>query len=526
MNHDMEHLLRFYLMETNSFLEQFDTILLDVRKQQSFSHHYINELFGILHTIKGSSSMMQFSSITEVTHKMEELLSDIQSQGIDSLPYSSQEDLLQLLYSFSHFLRGKLESIENRQTLLTNIDQFTIKIKNVSHKIQEETTKQSSIDSDFSHLLNSPYIVQILFPDDIGMEKARALVTIHSLQQQGFSFEQYPVNIEETSTSHLQEKGLILSFITKEKAQAVHHYIEHALGITSCFLTSPAKLLESFSSDSKNNGDSESVEKQQVTQKENRLPSTLVVQASKVEFLEQLATKIMQCQSALYRELKDSVPENSTVFSELTNLQELSMKLEQHATSFILLPLSLLFEKVELLLHTLKVKLDKEVQLITSGEELMITKPAFDALNIACTHLVRNAMDHGIESSKEERIALGKPEIGTISISTSLTSSGLSFTVQDDGRGINTTSILKEGKLSGNLTKSPSLYTDSEIFDLIFLPGLTTKDTVSEFSGRGIGMNAVSQSISSIGGTISIESELAKGTSIKLSLPYSSIFSY
>ncbi len=523
MNHNMEQLIQLYFIETHSFLEQFDAILLEVKENQYFSSENLQELFRILHTMKGSSSMMPVSSITEVAHKIEDLFSHIQSHGIHRISQPLQKELLQLLYSFSSFLQAELNSIENQQTLGSNIDHFAEKIKDISNKRKKK--KDEELSDCPSLPFSGSYILQLHFPDDIDMERARSFVIVASLMKEEFSFEYYPTDLEKSSNDILKKQGLFLCFPTKEELQTARQHLEHNLDVTAITelpvfdveTSSPLHGETDFENDLVSSKDSD---------RKPNLPSSLVVQASKFESLEQLATQIMQCQSTLYHTLSEELPKTSGVFLELEHLQELSMELEHHASSFFLIPLSLLFEKMELLLHTLEEKLQKKVHFLTSGEDLMITKPAFDALNTACIHLIRNAMDHGIESTSQERVAACKNEIGTISILAALNSFGLSLTIQDDGYGINTNKILEKAKSCGLLKKSPSLYSHSEILELIFLPGFSMKQQVSEFSGRGIGMDIVSQIITSLNGKIFITSEPLSGTKIELSLPYSSIFSY
>lgn len=522
MNHNIEQLIQLYFIETHSFLEQFDTILLEVKKNQHFSSENLQELFRILHTIKGSSSMMPFSSITEVTHKIEDLFSHIQSHGIHRVSQPLQKELLQLLYSFSSFLQAELNSIENQQTLGSNIDHFAKKIKDISDKRKKKKEDEFPHSSFFPFA--TPYILQLHFPDDIGMERARSFVIIASLTKEQFSFDYYPTDLEQISNEILKNQGLLLCFPTKEELQTAKQYLEHSLNVTA--IEELLVLEETSAPIHVDTAFENSLASFQYSNRKTKLPPSLVVQASKFESLEQLATQIMQCQSTLYHTLNEELPKTSGVFLELEHLQELSMELEHHASSFLLIPLSLLFEKMELLLHTLEEKLQKKVHFLTAGEDLMITKPAFDALNTACIHLIRNAMDHGIESTAQERISAYKNEIGTISILADLNSFGLSLTVQDDGYGIDTDKILEKAKASGLLKKSPSLYNHSEILELIFLPGLSIKQQVSEFSGRGIGMDIVSQIVASLNGKIFITSEPLSGTTIELSLPYSSIFSY
>lgn len=443
MNHNKEQVLCLYIIETVSLLEQFDNILLEVQNQSFFSSKHIDELFRILHTLKGSSSMMEFTSITKISHSIEDIFTYIQTQNIDSFPCHLQNELLQILFSFSHFLHEELKNIEEQQVLVSNIDHFIIKIKDFCHKIKNGNEKAESftLEKPSSFHLYNYYRLHILFPEDIGMEAARALLVITRLKQLSFSFEYYPSNIETASRSHLQKNGLFLSFQIELEAIKAKEYLETIMGLHTISLISPIKKISS----------------------------------------------------------KDS------------SLSEKS------------LPLSLLFDKMNIFVCKMETKLKKNVNFVTSGSDIFVTKQTFDALNIACIHLIRNAMDHGIENSSQERLLLHKKEIGVISLVAKITANGLSFTIQDDGYGIDTTSILALGQKAGVLTKAPNLYTKEEIFDLLFLPGLSTAQTISEFSGRGIGMDIVLHTISALGGTVSITSTLSLGTSIQITLPLTSL---
>jgi two-component system chemotaxis sensor kinase CheA len=133
-------------------------------------------------------------------------------------------------------------------------------------------------------------------------------------------------------------------------------------------------------------------------------------------------------------------------------------------------------------------------------------------------HLVRNSIDHGIES-REERLAAGKPECGTVTLEAYNAGSNVFINVKDDGKGLNKEKILKKAIKNNLLTKPESEMSDKEIYNLIFLPGFSTNETVTEFSGRGVGMDVVMQNISSIGGTVSVESVEGKGTTTVMKIP-------
>jgi two-component system chemotaxis sensor kinase CheA len=186
-----------------------------------------------------------------------------------------------------------------------------------------------------------------------------------------------------------------------------------------------------------------------------------------------------------------------------------------------MVPLSGVFNKMTRVVRDMKVKLNKDVNLVFEGEETEVDKGVIDNLNDPLMHMVRNSMDHGIEDDPQERIKLGKPEKGTVTLSAYNASGEVIIVVADDGAGINTKKVLEKAKRNGLLTKPESEYTDKEIFNMIMLPGFSTNEEVTEFSGRGVGMDVVRQNIEKIGGSVSVESKQGVGTSFIIKIPLS-----
>lgn len=182
-----------------------------------------------------------------------------------------------------------------------------------------------------------------------------------------------------------------------------------------------------------------------------------------------------------------------------------------------MLPIGNAFSRFPRLVRDLSGKAGKKIQLLLSGEETELDKTVIESIGDPLTHLVRNSADHGLEPP-EERVAAGKPEQGTIHLSAFHEGGSICITVEDDGRGLNRDRILAKAIKQGLITDNDKL-SDDQIWGLIFKPGFSTAEKVTDVSGRGVGMDVVKRNIEGLGGTVSIKTALGKGTTFTLKLP-------
>lgn len=202
-------------------------------------------------------------------------------------------------------------------------------------------------------------------------------------------------------------------------------------------------------------------------------------------------------------------------------LRKLTDELQDSVMSIRMIPLSGAFNKMTRIVRDMKIKLNKDVDLIFEGEDTEVDKSIIDSLNDPLMHMVRNSMDHGIEETADERIAAGKDPKGKITLAAYSSSGEVIITVSDDGYGINTEKVLAKAKKNGLLTKPESEYSNKEIFNMIMLPGFSTNEQVTEYSGRGVGMDVVKKGIEKIGGTVSVDSKEGFGTTFIIKIPLS-----
>lgn len=199
-------------------------------------------------------------------------------------------------------------------------------------------------------------------------------------------------------------------------------------------------------------------------------------------------------------------------------LNKITSEIQDTVMSVRMVPLSTTFHKMNRVIRDMSRNLQKEVQLRIEGEETEVDKNIIEHISDPLMHLVRNSLDHGLELP-EIREENGKPRKGTLTLKAKNHGNDVLIIVSDDGKGLNKESILKKAKAQNLIYKNESDMTDTELFNLILLPGFSTKESITEYSGRGVGMDVVTKNIEAVGGAISIESIPGKGTTVTLKIP-------
>jgi two-component system chemotaxis sensor kinase CheA len=199
-------------------------------------------------------------------------------------------------------------------------------------------------------------------------------------------------------------------------------------------------------------------------------------------------------------------------------LHKITTELQDTVMSIRMVPLSNTFHKMHRIVRDMGKKLERQVKLELIGEETEVDKNIIEHISDPLMHLVRNAIDHGIESASE-RMANGKQNIGTITLEAKNAGNDVLIYIKDDGKGLNKEKLLAKGQEQGLITKPENEMTDKEIYNLIFIPGFSTKENISEFSGRGVGMDVVIKNIEAVGGSASVESIEESGTTVILKIP-------
>ncbi len=245
--------------------------------------------------------------------------------------------------------------------------------------------------------------------------------------------------------------------------------------------------------------------------------STLRVSVSKVDQLINLVGELVITQAMLAqksRELDDGA--NQPLLAGLADLDRNTRDLQEAVMSIRMIPMSVVFNRFPRMLRDQATKLGKKVELVTHGEATELDKGLVEKITDPLTHLIRNSCDHGIEMP-EDRRAKGKSEHGTITLSATHEGGSILIEVRDDGKGLNRDKLLSKAREKG--IDAPDSMTDTEVWNLIFAPGFSTADEVTDVSGRGVGMDVVKKNIAALNGTVEIDSAEGYGMRVSVRLP-------
>lgn len=540
MDNVIEGLLETYLFETNSLLEQLDERLINAEKAASFTEEDVNEIFRAMHTIKGSSAMLEFQSLMEVAHHIEDLFFYIRENGMNTFTDELKSELFDLMFSSMDKLREDIAKVENSQPLDGDISDFFNKINTFLEKIRGNTGSsqslppavlagangQGQVAAQAAFKTNFPWYLQVFFEPDCGMENLRAFMLVTALNEEELEFEFYPPDVETNSDTRqtIAENGFIVAFLTEERAQSAIRILKTTSSILSYELIpgTGEKKTDAALQKEKQEGNRKTpgkAEEQAAAPLAPAKQSLISVNLSKLDKLMALVGEIVITESMVIAspELQnvklDGFLKSARQLRKLTDdLQDISMSLRMVSVSGV-------FQKMNRIVRDMKKTLNKDVRLTIIGENTEVDKTIVDSISDPIMHIVRNAMDHGIEDTPEERLKGGKEAQAEIILSARHTGSEVIISVEDDGKGMDTDAILAKAGRAGLLTKPEEEYTKREILSLLMLPGFSTNTQVTEFSGRGVGLDVVKKNVEAIGGIINITSEKGKGSCTTLKIP-------
>jgi two-component system chemotaxis sensor kinase CheA len=531
---DINQFKQKFIDEAESLLVKLGNIIVDLEKDPD-NKQLIDETFRIMHTIKGASGMYGFEKIVELTHEMESLYDMIRNETLHISP-----SIIELTFSTIDLINAMLydeflQIDKNKQLYDSSLSNLS-KVKDRAGIITKAEVK-STKSEDCANEEKTWCIA--FYPSD---ELIRRCVNIFYTLQDLFELGEYRIMEEQTSLV-TGEPFWIIFLMTNQPYAEIENALVFVLDYCkivkvadyNIFTTSPkekTRSIETFLTEPEialvpEKAEVSIDEKQDITTiPEHEIKtdscskiskskiSRINVDASKLDSLMYLVSELVTTKSELMVALQK---QNQTKALEAAEkIEKLSKLFSDNALSIRLVSLQELLNKFKRLVRDLSKQLNKNIDFVVKGEDTELDKNIIDAIGEPIMHLIRNNIDHGIELP-EQRILSGKPEMGTITFEAYKSGNSVFINISDDGKGIDSDFIYNKAIEKGFIPKGTKL-TEKEILELIFLPGFSTAQSLSNISGRGVGMDIVLKKIQEIRGEISIVTRKGEGTLFAIKL--------
>lgn len=525
----MEPMLDAFIYETVTLLEQLDEIMLRSEKSKDFDSESIGEIFRIMHTIKGSSAMMGLTAMSEVAHAVEDIFFIVREHPEKSV--DTGDDIFDLVFTALDFLKDETDAV--RQTgddgqnppdeIIRALGVFAARISGKSSEKQSPAGTKSP-PGQKSPPRGDCHQIRVFFEDDCRMENLRAFMILSQLRELCEYISSDPENPEtgEDTAAKIISDGFTIFLIPAPgiSFEEIRAVIESAVNIKTYDIIAgpdlPASSAQKAAAPSEHPQTAKAPARPAAGSA--RQQSFISVNRSKLDQLMDLVGELVTTESMVIGSPDLRGLELDNFNKSARELRKITDELQDVVMSVRMVPLEGVFQKMNRIVRDMAKKLDKQAELITVGGETEVDKTINEAIVDPVMHMVRNAVDHAIEDP-EERIRAGKPECGKVTISAKNIGGEIVLTISDDGRGLDSEKLLAKASAAGLLNKPESEYTDREIYGFIMHAGFSTNKAVTEFSGRGVGMDVVRQNLQKVGGSIYIDSQKGTGTVFTIKIP-------
>ncbi|MGD1820071.1 MAG: chemotaxis protein CheW [Pleomorphochaeta sp.] len=540
-NNINEPMLEMYIFETSQMLDQLEQAIMASEKMEMFDESSINEIFRYMHTIKGSSAMMLYNNIGTLAHSIEDLFYFLREKKPKVVNCSELSDLV---LEAVDFIKIEIEKIRNGDSSDGDSSQMISKNKDFLVQLKEENGCSNYMEKPPSKKKQQYYIApenkieyssknifkaRLVFQEGCEMENVRAFTVIHNLSEHSKEIKYFPDNIldNDESLTYIQKNGFMIYFKSDSDYDTMNDFFEQTLFLKELELSVVEKP-EEF--DNFNSKDKEILTINTVTypKTEEKIHSesssssftqnVISVNVKKLDGLMDLVGEMVIAEAMVTQNPEIEVLEIRSFQKAAGQLHKIASELQDMVMSIRMVPLSSTFLKMHRIVRDMCKKLDKEVELVVIGEETEVDKNIIEHISDPLMHIIRNSIDHGIEDTAD-REKIGKDKSGKITLEAKNSGNDVLVIIKDDGQGLDKEKIFKKASENGLVRKKESEMTEKEIFNLILLPGFSTNENVTEFSGRGVGMDVVTKNLESVGGTVNVDSIEGQGTTITLKIP-------
>ncbi|MBC3765455.1 chemotaxis protein CheA [Neptunicella marina] len=505
MSIDMEQFHQVFFDESQEHIQEMEQLLMELDPDNA-DPEQLNCIFRAAHSIKGGSGIFGFDALTGITHVMENILDGARQQSLKmTIP------IVDCLLSTVDILKDTLDSYREKQPV--NQEAITDGIKKLENVLEQSGGKKAlAIEQDEGFGLFEPVAKE---GEDFGFfdteEEPQVIPGDHlpqSVAKEGEDFGFFaPPEDESANTTNTN----LVSGIAKEGEDFGFFEPVNNHSVTNAQVATQDKSKQAVAE-----APAKRALKSTPTQSHNE-SSSIRVDTGKIDSLVNLVGELVITQSmlALIGENRESRDE-AKLQSSIAELERHTREIQEAVMSMRMLPVSFVFNRFPRLVRDLSTKLGKKLELVIEGGNTEVDKGLIEKLVDPLTHLVRNSIDHGIEMPNV-RIEKGKDATGEVILRAAQKGGSIVISIIDDGAGLNRERILNKAIEKG--IDASDAMSDAEVWNLIFAPGFSTAEQITDVSGRGVGMDVVKRNIESIGGRVEIESIAGQGSEFNIRLP-------
>ena len=551
---DVSQYLEIFIDETKEHLQSLNTSILELEQDPS-SMDTVNEIFRAAHSLKGMAGTMGFKRMQALTHDMENVFSEVRNGT-----FSVTAEIIDVLFQCLDALDEYLNNIQSTADEGTNDNESLIKALNVflqggKAPAKEETKvaaakseptgkdkwKELSLNESQTHVLQKAKAqgmnaigLTVYVQDTCILKAARAFLVFKTLEDIG------EIIVSVPSTQDIEDekfdKDFSLIIVTKEnveKAIAMAKSVSEIQEVTGGVVEVPeateeeVKVIETEIAEAKvaeanPNTPAKTEGTKAVAQKKPVVNRTVRVDIEKLDDLMNLVSELIIAKNSLVSAAtaKETGSDNMAVNEQIEYLEGVTTSLHESVMKVRMVPIETVVNKFPRMIRDLSKKLGKRMELYMTGEDTELDRTVVDEIGDPLMHLLRNSADHGIEDDEKLRVERGKPAVGSIHLNAYQDGNNVVIEVRDDGNGIDVSKVKAKAIERGTITEEQAaVMTDKEIINLLFLPSFSTAKTISDVSGRGVGLDVVRSKIESLSGEVEVKSTLGEGSVWTIRLP-------
>lgn len=559
---DTSQYLELFIDETKEHLQSLNEHILELEKEPEDTDT-INEIFRAAHTLKGMAGTMGYTRMQRLTHDLENVFQEIRNGNM-----KANAKLIDILFRGLDALEGYLEIIsttgaegtEDNEDIIKDLDELvkegTGKASNCEAKEEKEKAapaqpKAEGSDKDkFRNIPVSEYEIvamdnakqegqnilgiTVYLQESCILKAARAFLVFKSVEDKGELIKSVP------TTEQIEDEEFDFDFswilATKEDKETIKKLIMNVSEIADVAIDEFTYSAEQPEEKQEEKQEEKTVAATAVTPKEEKKeapkkPATkgkvasrsVRVDIDKLDVLMNLVSELIIAKNALVSvssaEGATDLSSNSTFNENIEYLERVTTNLHESVMKVRMVPIESVVNRFPRMIRDLNRKLNKKMELYMTGEDTELDRTVIDELGDPLMHLLRNSADHGLESN-EERVRLGKPEVGSIYLDAYQDGNNVTIEVRDDGAGINIEKVKNKAIEKGTITEQQAeTMSEKDFIDLLFRPSFSTADKISDVSGRGVGLDVVKTKIESLGGSIEAKTVKGEGSTFTIQLP-------